>query len=539
VATEGEDTAEIVGRIGDLVTKSLIAVDISGSVSYYRLLDTTRVYATQKLIDSGEHDAVARRHAEYYIALLAQAGIEAGERPLEEWLATYGRQIDNVRKALDWAFSDRGDAALGLALTVNALPLWMHYSLMNECRSRVEAALSNEGRDPRRDMQLYHALGAVLLNVEASADAIESSLNRALEIAERLQDNDHLLRIVWCLWCHALNLGAYRQALDLAGRFSDLASISPDPVDALTGVRMRGFVRHFLGDQAGARRDIEHMISRYVIPVHRTHIVRFQFDQLVTARNKLVHILWQQGFVDQARALNEENISDAIELDHTMTLCNALTKGACPFTLISGDLPAAERFIEMLLDRSARNGLTIWHAWATCFKGIYLIKSGSVGDGLAMIGQTLGRISRNRFSLRYTWVIAEQADGMRLAGRIPQGLALIEEALSLSANDEERWCISELLRIKAGLLMAQGGTDAIQSAEPGLLEALDWARRQDTPSWELRAAINLHQLRSSTGQPTDHAQAAVKAVYARFGQGFATPDLLEAAKILNAQPRTH
>ena len=49
------------------------------------------------------------------------------------------------------------------------------------------------------------------------------------------------------------------------------------------------------------------------------------------------------------------------ELDHTMTLCNALTKGACPYTLISGDLPAAERFIDMLLDRSGRNGLTIWH----------------------------------------------------------------------------------------------------------------------------------------------------------------------------------
>ena len=108
---------------------------------------------------------------------------------------------------------------------------------------------------------------------------------------------------------------------------------------------MRGFVLHFLGDQSGARRDIEHMISRYVIPVHRTHIVRFQFDQLVTARNKLVHVLWLQGFVDQARTMNEENIADACELDHAMTLCNALTKGACPFTLISGDLPAAQSLL--------------------------------------------------------------------------------------------------------------------------------------------------------------------------------------------------
>jgi predicted ATPase/DNA-binding winged helix-turn-helix (wHTH) protein len=532
----GANAAEIAGRVSDLVMKSLIAVDVSGSLSYYRLLDTTRVYALEKLIESGEHDAVARLHAEYYIGLLARAGTEAGELPLEEWLSTYGRQIDNVRKALDWAFSDSGDAALGLALTVGALPLWMHYSLMNECRIRVEAALSNEGRDPRRDMQLYHALGAVLLNVEASAGAIESALTRALEIAERLQDNDYLLRIIWCLWCHALNLGAFREGLDLARRFSDLAALSPDPVDALTGVRMRGFVLHFLGDQSGARRDIEYMISRYVIPVHRAHIVRFQFDQLVTARSKLVQILWLQGFVDQARAMIEENIADACELDHTMTLCNALTKGACPFTLISGDLPAAGRFIDMLLDRSGRNGLTIWHDWATCFKGIHLIKSGSVTEGLTLLEKTLARIPKNRFSLRYAWVIAEQADGLRRVGRIPQGLELIDQALSLSAQDEERWCVCELLRIKAELLMAQGGARALEAAEHCLVESLDWARKQGALSWELRTTLSLYRLQASRGRPAD-AISGLKTVFARFDQGFGTTDLLEASKILESSAR--
>jgi tetratricopeptide (TPR) repeat protein len=345
-----------------------------------------------------------------------------------------------------------------------------------------------------------------------------------------------LLRIIWCLWCHALNLGAFREGLDLARRFSDLAALSPDPVDALTGVRMRGFVLHFLGDQSGARRDIEYMISRYVIPVHRAHIVRFQFDQLVTARSKLVQILWLQGFVDQARAMIEENIADACELDHTMTLCNALTKGACPFTLISGDLPAAGRFIDMLLDRSGRNGLTIWHDWATCFKGIHLIKSGSVTEGLALLEKTLARIPKNRFSLRYAWVIAEQADGLRRVGRIPQGLELIDQALSLSAQDEERWCVCELLRIKAELLMAQGGARALEAAEHCLVESLDWARKQGALSWELRTTLSLYRLQASRGRPAD-AISGLKTVFARFDQGFGTTDLLEASKILESSAR--
>jgi tetratricopeptide (TPR) repeat protein len=229
--------------------------------------------------------------------------------------------------------------------------------------------------------------------------------------------------------------------------------------------------------------------------------------------------------------MNEENIADAHKLDHAMTLCNALTKGACPFTLISGDLPAAKRFIETLLDISRRNGLTIWHAWATCFKGILLIKSGAVNEGLALLEDTLVRIPHNRFSLRYTWVIAEQANGLCLAGRIPEGLALIDEALSLSAQDGERWCVSELLRIKAELLIALGGAEAAEAAERCFRESLDWARRQGALSWELRTAIGFYRLAEANGRQAT-AISTLKAVFARFDQGFGTADLREAFRIL-------
>ena len=232
------------------------------------------------------------------------------------------------------------------------------------------------------------------------------------------------------------------------------------------------------------------------------------------------------------RALNEKNVADAIALDHTMTLCNSLTKGACPFTLMSGDLAAAGRFIELYLDRSARNGLTIWHAWATCFKGIHLIKTGAVEDGLAMIKQTLARISKNRFSLRYTWVIGEQADGLRKAGRISEGLELIDEALSLSDQDEERWCVCELLRVKAELLIAQGGAKAMQAAEQCLLQSLDWAQKQQGLSWQLRSTLSLYRLHACQARP-DGTRTILRSVYDRFGEGFSTPDLLEASRILD------
>ena len=61
--------------------------------------------------DSGEYHEVARRHAGYYRAFFADSEAESEVRPQAEWLAIYGRHIDNVRASLDWAFAPDGLAA--------------------------------------------------------------------------------------------------------------------------------------------------------------------------------------------------------------------------------------------------------------------------------------------------------------------------------------------------------------------------------------------------------------------------------------------
>ena len=139
--TDGEGP-NVLDSLADLIAKSLVTRDSTNVGIRYRLLDTTRAYALEKLIQSGAFDAVARRHADYYLDLFEGAEAEAETRPTDEWLADYGPRIDNVRAALDWAFSPKGDASIGVALTAAAVPLWMHLSLLDECRSRAEQALA-------------------------------------------------------------------------------------------------------------------------------------------------------------------------------------------------------------------------------------------------------------------------------------------------------------------------------------------------------------------------------------------------------------
>ncbi len=62
-ADPADDTSDVVGSVANLVAKSLISVNANSETSLYRLLDTTRAYALEKLTESGELEQIARRHA--------------------------------------------------------------------------------------------------------------------------------------------------------------------------------------------------------------------------------------------------------------------------------------------------------------------------------------------------------------------------------------------------------------------------------------------------------------------------------------------
>ena len=68
-----QQALDAIDRLADLVAKSLVVADVSGAKPRFRLLDTTRAYAIEKLDASGERERIARRHAEYYRNLFERA----------------------------------------------------------------------------------------------------------------------------------------------------------------------------------------------------------------------------------------------------------------------------------------------------------------------------------------------------------------------------------------------------------------------------------------------------------------------------------
>jgi len=529
--------ADVEDAVANLVGKSLLSTDVGGAIVSYRLLETTRAYAREKLIDSAELAQVARRHAEYYRDFFQRASAEFETRPIADWLAAYRPYIDDARLALDWAFSPGGDAGVGVALTAAAMPLWTHLSLVTECRGRAEQAIASLGRqvpdDPRRDIQLYLALGYAHLHTLGGGQEMSVAFTKALELAEITNDTRCRLGAIYGLYVHRLTAGDYRGALSLGEKFSIVATETADRFDVATASRLIGLALHILGDQPGARRHLEPLVGLRLPTARTSHINLYQFDPRMVIDCAYARVLWVQGLSDQATRLTESLVDYARLRDHALSFLHSLIFAACPIALYVGDLTTADHHARLAFDLAARNALDIWKAWAQCYEGILLIKRGDHRSGSEVLESALGRLPGPIFQHQISLFLAELAMGLGGAGQIAKALVAVDEALARVEQTEGRWYLAELLRTKGMLLLMEQPPAAVENAEKCFHQALDVARRQGALAWELRAAMSLARLWHGQ-QRVSQARKLLSPVYRRFTEGFGSADLVAAKGLLDS-----
>ncbi|QOZ53946.1 winged helix-turn-helix domain-containing protein [Bradyrhizobium sp. CCBAU 53338] len=529
---DGLSAAATMEAIDNLVTKSLIAPSGARTLRY-RLLDTTRTYALGKLNEAGEGKRIARRHAEYFRGLFERAEAETSS-PLSDWLGTYGAELDNLRAALDWAFSPDGDAQLGIALTAVAVTLWVRLSLFSECRERARtalAALGDQG-DDRVRMQLLAALGWSLMYGEGRAREARPILEATLELADRFDDKDFRLRALWGLSIDQFNNGAFGKARALADRFAEAAANSPDKTDLMLADRLTAVVLHYLGDQREARLRIDRVNASLHVLAEKPKI--FPLDLRISTQYFRARILWLQGQADQALALAEQNIHEGRANGHALTFCSVLGQAACPIAFLAGDYDAAERHGTELLEHTDRHAIRLWGLWARAFNALVAAKRTDVETGLPLLRDELNRAGDARFLPRFLPLLGELAACFGQANQVHQGFDTIESALARCNDRQERWYLPELLRIK-GELMLRDSPES-ETADACFREAMDLATQQGADFWQLRCAISIAQLGIGQGRRAD-ALAVLEKVCGTLTEGFDIADM-RIARGLIADLRT-
>ena len=532
-AVAGDDampSSDVVDQVSNLVAKSLISADVGGEEPRYRLLETTRAYALERLGESGEADSTVRRHAIYHRDLLGRAENPSGTMSTVEWLARYAPSLDDIRAALRWAFAPGGDPSIGLALTTATVPLlWLQLSLLGESRAWVEqalAALDADAKGTQHEMLLQTALGLTEEHIKGPVSTVRAVWERVLELAVGLDEIEYQLRAHYGLWLHSMQTRDYRDALARARDFSRVAEHKMARTDILIGDRLIGTAQIYLGDHADARVHLQRVCDHYVRLPDRSHAVRYGLDQRVGALMHLARNLWFQGFPDQAVSTVRATVEEAGVAAHEMSLLYTLVDAACPISAWIGDVLAVERYGAMLIDLAEKRSLGVWRACGMAWQTWASAKHKHAEAAAPALGEALRTLREVRFFTYYTIYLGWLGETVAAAEQIDESLSVTEGALR---DSNEAWCFPEFQRVKGELLLLRDATNGA-AAEDNFQQALDLARRQGALSWELRAAMSLARLQRGQGR-TAEALAQLAPVYERFSEGLGTADL-RAAKAL-------
>jgi plasmid stabilization system protein ParE len=160
-----------------------------------------------------------------------------------------------------------------------------------------------------------------------------------------------------------------------------------------------------------------------------------------------------------------------------------------------------------------------------------VIRHGDFDAGSRLLRAAIDELDQREFALFRPEFLCALGEVLADTGRIAEGRDAIHDGLKRCERDEELWCIAELLRVKGELELRLHSSATSSTAEDYLLQSIDWARRQNALSWELRAAMSLSRLWQQQGKRAD-AYALLEPVYAWFTEGFDTADLQEARALL-------
>ena len=288
------DEFAVIDLLSQLVARSLVVADTSEVNTRFRLLETTRAYALEKLVEAEELDILQCGHAQYFRDLFESAADDWERLPDAEWRARYQPELDNVRAALDWAFGSGGDPAIGVELSGSAGELWYWLALQHEGHRRLEAALASIGSQTSESDQarLWRWLGE-MWTMEKPTQAV-AAYEHAIELHRRVGDGSvpgHLY--VW-FGEVLIRVGRVEQAVSvLAHAFSALER-KGTPKTLSHYFLVSGVVKTVTGDLAAARIDYEKGIA----------LARSAGSEglMLGGLNFLADLAWETGDLDMALA---------------------------------------------------------------------------------------------------------------------------------------------------------------------------------------------------------------------------------------------
>lgn len=300
----GEGLAEdaVLDLLARLVDKSLVLTeDTTAGDIRYQQLETVRQYALNRLVESGETEAVRGRHRDFFLELAEQAEVHLRGPEQKTWLDRLETEHDNFRAALEWSKADAEGVEAGLRLAGALWWFWEVRGYWIEAREWLKDVLARAGDSASEaHAKALNAAGSLALR---QADLKEASAlgRRALDLSRRLGDKRGTASCLVILGIYACTLADYKQAEALGTESLSLSRELGDNWGTAWAKSILGLVAREERDYAKATTLLEEGLAASRAMGHEWSIAITTLDLGLIARD--------QGNLARAAALFEEAIA--------------------------------------------------------------------------------------------------------------------------------------------------------------------------------------------------------------------------------------
>ena len=305
-AGQGAQDWETLDLLTSLSDKSLVVAEENDGQYRYRLLETVRQYARDRLGESGGDAAVRERHRDYFLALVEEVDPKLAGAQQAEWLQHLEAEHENLRAGLNWSLEEAGSVG-GLRVCGALRRFWVARGHLSEGRAWCERMLSKTATEQRTQERAKTLDAAGELAFHQSDYPAARALNEeSLAIKQELGDRTGTAASLSNLGVVALDQGDYPAARARHEESLEIRRELGDPSGITNSLRNLGFVAYARRDFGSARALYEESLA-----IGRDLGDRGSIAKSLSSLGIVIH---DQGDFLAARALHEESLAINREL---------------------------------------------------------------------------------------------------------------------------------------------------------------------------------------------------------------------------------
>jgi tetratricopeptide (TPR) repeat protein len=522
----GYDLLSAVGTVDEPALQSELARLVQAEILYQKGLPPRSTYTFKHaLLEDALYNALVKGKRQQFHLLIGEV--------LE---ARFPQTVETKPELLAHHFTEA-------SLTEKAVGYWLKAGQRSRDRSALCEAIGHltkglalldtleesRARD-ERELQFLTTLGPTYITARGyAAPEVGPTLLRARELCQRIDDPQQLFGIMLGMWEWRIVRGDLQLCVGLAADGMALAERLNDPGVMMEALFMPGVTMFYCAEFASARACLEKGIAAFDDRERTKFWTAYTGHNAgVTHRCYLALVLWHLGYPDQALQMVRESRELAQTIGHAFTLGHAVDFAAYlyHYCRLGAEVRAAAEE-EMAL--GIEQGFQLWHALGTLHKGAAMLLQGRREEGLPLLLKGYGAFRATGAEVRTPAYLSVLGDAYTQAARFEDARKSLDEGLAFAEKNDDRSHEAELYRLKGELQLAESANE--DAAEACFHQAIETARRQQSRAWELRATTSLARLWLRQGR-RDLARAPLAAIYRTFAEGFTTPDLVDAAALL-------